>query len=396
MLRRILGVDRLEDTIKVTLTLAVAGTALAAGFAHVHDQSVDVLHAATGKPVTELDWFGWAVAVISEITPLVGLLSLRRRHAAKLGIMSWGLLAIVAGMALSIWAQCAWVAQGGNAGPDAYLIAIVPALSVAIMSKVVFSDLDVARILAGTAARKAEIEAAREAELADLVARAKAETARAQAEIRKAETEIAAARAEVVSGNQRADAAEERAAVAETRAAAAEAISGNEAAARRAAEAVAEAASGKAAVLDEVSGAARQARAAARQLQDQLDQARAQLAEVEQVAAQARTRHAKELAAARDQAQQALATWSRDVPVSPAPAGSGRGRRAPQITLLPGVWCPDVESVSASTVDVIVSAFRNSPGATAAEISGITGVSDRTIRKVVSALTEIGAVSADA
>src|SRR5207237_4632697 len=65
--------DKVEDTVKLVVLVAIMGAALAASFTHMKDWTLHWM--PEGTP----EWFGWANAVISELLPLVATLSLRKR-----------------------------------------------------------------------------------------------------------------------------------------------------------------------------------------------------------------------------------------------------------------------------------------------------------------------------
>jgi hypothetical protein len=63
---------RLENTVQIIILLIIGGMAGAASFTHVHDWTMHNSPAGTGG------WFGWANAVISELTPTAAGLDIRR------------------------------------------------------------------------------------------------------------------------------------------------------------------------------------------------------------------------------------------------------------------------------------------------------------------------------
>ena len=65
--------DRAEDLIQIIILLLIGVMAGAASFTHVHDWTMRNVPAGTGG------WFGWANAVISELTPTAAGLEIRRR-----------------------------------------------------------------------------------------------------------------------------------------------------------------------------------------------------------------------------------------------------------------------------------------------------------------------------
>ena len=62
-----------ETIAQVLIVLVIGGMAGAASFTHVHDWTMHNVPAGTGG------WFGWANAIISELTPTAAGLEIRRR-----------------------------------------------------------------------------------------------------------------------------------------------------------------------------------------------------------------------------------------------------------------------------------------------------------------------------
>ncbi|MEO3785049.1 hypothetical protein ABGB12_17090 [Actinocorallia sp. B10E7] len=120
--------EKTESLVQLAILLLVGGMAGAASFTHVHDWTMDNSPAGTG------DWFGWANAVISELTPIAAGLEIRRRkrNGQK---ASYPLAVLVASAAFSISAQLA-VAKPGITGG---LIAALPALAFLALTKLVMS-----------------------------------------------------------------------------------------------------------------------------------------------------------------------------------------------------------------------------------------------------------------
>jgi hypothetical protein len=119
---------RPEDVIQVIILLMIGGMAGAASFTHVHDWTMANVPAGTGN------WFGWANAVISELTPTAAGLEIRRRKRQHRPI-TYPLAVLIAAAALSLAAQ---VAQATRS-PTGWLLAAVPALAFLALSKLVFS-----------------------------------------------------------------------------------------------------------------------------------------------------------------------------------------------------------------------------------------------------------------
>jgi MFS family permease len=161
--------DAAEDVAKGLIVLLVAAAALGASFTHVHDWTVRMLVAAVeGSTPGDMTWYGWANACISELVPLAGLLSLRRRIASGMGLRSYALGLVLAGAVLSIGAQLAWVKGTGSVSVSAAFLAMLPAMAFIALSKLVMSDLDVIR------KRKLDAERSARAEAEEAAARAEA------------------------------------------------------------------------------------------------------------------------------------------------------------------------------------------------------------------------------
>jgi hypothetical protein len=120
---------RLETASQITIMLTVAGIAGAASFTHVHDWTM------ANSPAGTPGWFGWANAVISELTPLAAGLEIRRRRRLNQA-SRYPVLVLAAAVALSLAAQ---VAQA-KPGFSGWLLASVPALAFLALSKLVLSD----------------------------------------------------------------------------------------------------------------------------------------------------------------------------------------------------------------------------------------------------------------
>ncbi|WP_218005753.1 hypothetical protein [Actinomadura hibisca] len=120
--------ERVESIVQLAMLLLVGSLAGAASFTHVHDWTMHNSPAGTG------DWFGWANAVISELTPTAAGLEIRRRkrHGQHIG---YPMAVLIAAACLSIAAQLA-VAEPS---PTGWLLAAVPALAFLALSKLVLS-----------------------------------------------------------------------------------------------------------------------------------------------------------------------------------------------------------------------------------------------------------------
>jgi len=120
--------QRAEGLAQVAILLAVGVMAGAASFTHVHDWTMH--NAPAGTP----GWFGWANAVISELTPLAAGLEIRRRrgHGQPVG---YPMIVLVAAVTLSLSAQVA----EAKPSPSGWLLSAVPALAFLALAKLVIS-----------------------------------------------------------------------------------------------------------------------------------------------------------------------------------------------------------------------------------------------------------------
>src|ERR1700756_1811828 len=121
---------RTETTVQVLILLAIAGMAGAASFTHVHDWTMRNAPPGTGS------WFGWANAVISELTPTAAGIEIRRRrrHDPPPPI-AYPMSIPLAAAALSLSAQVA------EARPPigGWISSAVPALAFLALTKLVLS-----------------------------------------------------------------------------------------------------------------------------------------------------------------------------------------------------------------------------------------------------------------
>ena len=91
---------RAENIIQVIIVLAIGGMAGAASFTHVHDWTMHNVPPGTSG------WFGWANAIISELTPTAAGLEIRRRKRHHRPI-AYPMTVLVAAAVLSLTAQVA-------------------------------------------------------------------------------------------------------------------------------------------------------------------------------------------------------------------------------------------------------------------------------------------------
>jgi hypothetical protein len=120
--------ERVENTAQILIVLLIGGMAGAASFTHVHDWTMHNSPPGTGG------WFGWANAVISELTPTAAGLEIRRRKRAHRPI-AYPMTVLIAAAALSLTAQ---VAQAKHS-PTGWLVAVIPALAFLALTKLVLS-----------------------------------------------------------------------------------------------------------------------------------------------------------------------------------------------------------------------------------------------------------------
>lgn len=120
--------ERVENTVQIIILLAIASMAGAASFTHVHDWTMHNVPTGTGG------WFGWANAVISELTPTAAGIEIRRRKRQHRPI-AYPMAVLIAAAALSLTAQ---VAQARHS-ITGWLVAAVPALAFLALSKLVLS-----------------------------------------------------------------------------------------------------------------------------------------------------------------------------------------------------------------------------------------------------------------
>ena len=120
--------ERIESAIQIIILLCIATMAGAASFTHVHDWTMRNSPTGTG------DWFGWANAVISELTPLAAGLEIRRRKRHHRPV-AYPMAVLIGAAILSLSAQVA-EAKPGLTG---WLLSAVPALAFLALSKLVLT-----------------------------------------------------------------------------------------------------------------------------------------------------------------------------------------------------------------------------------------------------------------
>ncbi len=120
--------NRLENGTQIAIVIVIGGMAGAASFTHVHDWTMHNAPAGTSG------WFGWANAIISELTPTAAGLEIRRRKRQHQPI-GYPMAVLIAAALLSLTAQ---VAQA-TATATGWIVAAVPALAFLALTKLVLS-----------------------------------------------------------------------------------------------------------------------------------------------------------------------------------------------------------------------------------------------------------------
>ena len=122
--------NRAEGIVQVLILILVAGMAGAASFTHVHNWTMDNAPAGTGS------WFGWANAVISELTPTAAGIEIRRRRRNDpRAPIAYPMAILIAAAVLSLSAQVA-EARPTTGG---WISSAVPALAFLALTKLVLS-----------------------------------------------------------------------------------------------------------------------------------------------------------------------------------------------------------------------------------------------------------------
>ncbi|GIL29506.1 hypothetical protein NUM_47600 [Actinocatenispora comari] len=120
----------MESAARLVIMGVIGVMAGAASFTHMHDWTMQ--NAPHGTP----EWFGWANAVVSELTPALALLEWRRRRRAG-GSIGYPVALLVGSGLLSLAAQ---VSQA-NASLSSKALAALPAIAFTLLIKLVFSSL---------------------------------------------------------------------------------------------------------------------------------------------------------------------------------------------------------------------------------------------------------------
>lgn len=120
--------ERTENITQIAILLLIGVMAGAASFTHVHDWTM------RNVPTGTSGWFGWANAIISELTPTAAGLEIRRRKRHGQPV-AYPMAILIAAAALSLTAQ---VAQARHS-PTGWLVATVPALAFLALTKLIVS-----------------------------------------------------------------------------------------------------------------------------------------------------------------------------------------------------------------------------------------------------------------
>src|ERR1700758_2432419 len=117
-----------ERLVQVLILIGIAGMAGAASFTHVHNWTMSNAPHGTGS------WFGWANAIISDLTPPAAGIEIRRRKRSHQPI-GYPMAILIAAAVLSLSAQVA------EARPTVggWISAAVPALAFLGLTKLILS-----------------------------------------------------------------------------------------------------------------------------------------------------------------------------------------------------------------------------------------------------------------
>lgn len=132
---------RAENAIQIAIVILIGGMAGAASFTHVHDWTMHNVPPGTGG------WFGWANAIISELTPTAAGLEIRRRKRHGRPI-AYPMTVLIAAAVLSLTAQV----SEATVTPTGWIVASVPALAFLALTKLVLSRTTTTATIATEAA----------------------------------------------------------------------------------------------------------------------------------------------------------------------------------------------------------------------------------------------------
>src|SRR5579871_4336408 len=113
-----------ERLVQVLILIFIASMAGAASFTHVHDWTMHNAPKGTGS------WFGWANAVISELTPTAAGLEIRRRKRTHASVR-YPMAILVAAAVLSLTAQV----SEAKPSVSGWISSAVPALAFLALTK---------------------------------------------------------------------------------------------------------------------------------------------------------------------------------------------------------------------------------------------------------------------
>jgi hypothetical protein len=117
-----------ENAARLVILAGIGAMAGAASFTHMHDWTMANVPAGTG------DWFGWANAMASELTPTVAVLDVRRRRRNGTSVR-FPTAVLVASVGLSLAAQFA----RATPSVSGWLLAAVPAIAFIVLTKMVLT-----------------------------------------------------------------------------------------------------------------------------------------------------------------------------------------------------------------------------------------------------------------
>jgi hypothetical protein len=119
---------KIESTARLVILAGIGVMAGAASFTHMHDWTMANVPVGTG------DWFGWANAMASELTPTVAVLDIRRRRRNGTSVR-FPTAVLVASVGLSLAAQFA----RAKPSVSGWLLAAVPAVAFIVLTKMVLT-----------------------------------------------------------------------------------------------------------------------------------------------------------------------------------------------------------------------------------------------------------------
>lgn len=117
-----------ENAARLVILAGIGAMAGAASFTHMHDWTMANVPAGTG------DWFGWANAMASELTPTVAVLDIRRRRRNNTSAR-FPTMVLVASVGLSLAAQFA----RAKPSVSGWLLAAIPAVAFIVLTKMVLT-----------------------------------------------------------------------------------------------------------------------------------------------------------------------------------------------------------------------------------------------------------------